>query len=594
MKKISANAFILALLSSIIFLPSNLKANAQSLRLVSVNNKGTKSGNGNSYFSTLNANGRYVAFVSEADNLVKLPDNNGSPDVFVRDLLTGKITLVSINRDKTGTGNGGSSTPVISADGRFVAYVTDANNLVNNDTNGSIGDVILYDMKTGTSTLVSVNKNGTGSGNHNSLSPAITPDGQYIAFISVATDLVSQAKRPAQTDVFVRDLKAGVTKLVSISSDGTSAGNDWSSILTGGGAHDPSISDDGRFITFSSLATNLTEISDENRTNDIFVRDMVTNTTTLASINTAGTATGNFQSEDPSISADGHYVVFVSRSNNLVTNDPFGGSDIFMRDIQANTTTLVSVGMAGIAKGGDSFTPAISADGRFIAFASWANDLTPVPNVMRVNVYVRDMVAQATTLVSINKDGNGSGNDDSNAPIISRDGLVIGFQSRATNLATASDGESTIDVFVRDLRTEVTTLLSVNRTGMATGNASSLGPGLSADGRMATFSSFGNNFVENDKNSKDDVFAFQISIPPPSPPEIIEVTITGKNLTVTGNNFDIGAVLILNGQPQKTSNDSENPTTVLVSKRVGKKIKSNDRLRIRNSDGTESAEFIYP
>ena len=181
-------------------------------RLVSINRFGTGSGNGFSPANppTISADGRFVAFASLASDLVA-NDTNGANDVFVRDLQLGTTTVVSINRFGTGSGNGSSSGARISLDGRFVAFASLASDLVANDTNGATGDVFVRDLQLGTTSLASVNRFGTGSGNNVSSDgvPAISADGRFLAFQSVASDLVANDTNGATVDVFVRDLQRG-------------------------------------------------------------------------------------------------------------------------------------------------------------------------------------------------------------------------------------------------------------------------------------------------------------------------------------------------------------------------------------------------
>ena len=309
--------------------------------------------------------------------------------------------LVSVNT--AGTAGGSYFDPVISANGRFVTFVSFASDLVTNDTNDTNGmlDVFVRDLKTGSTGLVSVNSAGTGSGNGSSGSaiarggeiaapPVISADGRFVAFVSFARDLVDNDTNGNQSDVFVRDLKTGTTTLVSVNSAGTRSG--------GGTSYAPVISADGRFVSFLSNATDLVAADDSNVTFDVFVRDLKTGTTTLASVNSAGTRSGGGTA--PVISADGRFVAFLSDASNLVANDINGATDVFVRDLQTGTTTLVSVNSAGMggdrASGllpaGDAFliaVPAISADRRFVAFVSLASDLVANDTNGATDVFVR-------------------------------------------------------------------------------------------------------------------------------------------------------------------------------------------------------------
>ncbi|PYU99124.1 MAG: hypothetical protein DMG10_26205 [Acidobacteria bacterium] len=342
----------------------------------------------------MSADGRFVAFESLAADLVA-DDANGDFDVFVRDLKTGTTTLVSANRAGTGSGNGFSFAPAISADGRFVAFESFATDLVaDDDANGDF-DVFVRDLKTGTTTLISVNRAGCGSGNGFSSAPAISADGRLVAFVS-ANDA------------------------------GTSSGNSQSRF--------PVFSADGRSVAFDSLAGDLVA-NDTNFNSDVFVRDLHTGTTTLVSVNSAGTDSGNNGSGLAAVSANARFVAFVSSASDLAGNDTNFNSDVFVRDLKTGTTTLVSVNSAGTDSGnGFSIDAAISDDGRFVAFGSYAGDLVANDTNGGGDVFVRDLKTGTTTLVSVNRAGTDSGNGFSIAAAISADGRLVAFFSEASDL----------------------------------------------------------------------------------------------------------------------------------------------------------------
>ena len=223
----------------------------------SVASDGTQ-GNDDSWSSALSADGRYVAFQSAAGNLVA-GDTNGTWDIFVRDRTTGATTRVSVASDGT-QGNSASSAPVLSADGRTVAFYSSASNLVVGDTGWA--DVFVRDLTTGVTRRVSVASDGSQA-NSDSVIPALSADGRYVAFVSLASNLVA-GDTNGQSDVFVRDLAMGQTVRVSFASDGAQA-NGWS--------RSPTISADGRYVAFTSTASNLVP-GDTNTVEDVFVRDL--------------------------------------------------------------------------------------------------------------------------------------------------------------------------------------------------------------------------------------------------------------------------------------------------------------------------------
>ena len=267
----------------------------------------------------LTPDGRYVVFVSEATKLVP-GDTNGLMDVFVRDLVKGTTTLVSVSN--TGAqGDGDSSDCSISDDGRCVAFVSESANLVPGDTNGE-QDVFVRDLVKGTTTRVSVGNTGTQADNWSD-TPDISSDGGHVVFLSEATNLV-RGDTNGRQDVFVRDLEKRTTTRASVS--GTGVQGDLQS-------QNPDISSDGRFVVFESNADDLVP-GDTNRRNDIFVQDLVGGTTVRASVGADG-AQGNDTSGNTAISSDGRYVVFDSLSSNLVPGDTNGFSDAFLRDMGA-------------------------------------------------------------------------------------------------------------------------------------------------------------------------------------------------------------------------------------------------------------------
>jgi Tol biopolymer transport system component len=396
---------------------------------VSVASDGTQ-GNGASALPSISADGRYVAFLSGASNLVP-GDTNGVDDVFVHDRLTGQTTRVSVASDGT-EGNGHSESPSISADGRYVAFASYASNLVPGDTNG-VMDVFVHDRLTGQTTRVSVASDGT-QGNGESRYPSISADGRYVAFMSYASNLV-----PGDTngvmDVFVHDRLTGQTTRVSVASDGTQGNGDSVS---------PSISADGRYVAFMSYAYNLVP-GDTNGKADVFVHDRLTGQTTRVSVASDGTQ-GNDGSGGASISANGRYVAFVSGASNLVPGDTNGVDDVFVHDRLTGQTTRVSVASDGTQGNGDSWWPSISADGRYVAFMSWASNLVPGDTNGTWDVFVHDRLTGQTTRVSVASDGT-EGNSDSIYPSISADGRYVAFQSWASNLIPR-DTNGAWDVFV--------------------------------------------------------------------------------------------------------------------------------------------------
>lgn len=474
--------------------------------LVSVNAAGTDGGNDQSHIGVISADGRFVAFTSLADNLVDT-DSNHTRDVFVRDHQTGVTKLVSVNAAGTDSGNDGSNLRDISADGRFVAFDSFASDLVDTDTDHT-GDVFVRDMQTGITKLVSINAAGTDSGNAYSWNPKISADGRFVAFESFANDLVDTNDANNGFDVFVRDLQTDITILVSINTTGTSSGKDLSA-----GAE---ISANGRFVAFHSRANDLVDFIDTNNRTDVFVRDLQTGVTELVSVNDAGTDSGNNISLSKVISANGRSVAFVSLATDLVAiDDTNNKEDVYVRDLHMGITELVNVNAAGDDSGnGRSLNPKMSADGQLVTFQSRASDLIDTDTDNEEDVFVRNLQRGITELVSVNAAETSSGNGLSVNPEISANGRFVAFHSFASDLVDTDTNNNTQDVFVRNLQTGFTELVSINIEGTGSGNDRSFNPKISANGRLIAFSSFANDLEETDSNDQIDVFIRKITSSP--------------------------------------------------------------------------------
>ena len=314
-------------------------------------------GNGSSGDETISADGTTAAFYSSASNLVA-GDTNSTTDVFVRNLKTGAVTRIN-------TGVAGADDAGLSADGTKVLVETDAA-LVPADTNKS-SDLYVDDLKAGTITLVSRANGAAGAaGNDGSYYASMSADGRKVAFYSYATNFVAGV---TGTQIYVRDLAAGTTTLVSRASGAGAADNST--------PEDAVISANGTAVAFDSFADNLVP-GDTNTNNDVFLRNLVTNTTTLVSrASGAAGALGNDYSGSASINAEGTKVAFKSDAGNLVGGDTNKSSDVFIRDVGANTTALVSRAANGGPANADSYLPALSANGNCVAFESDAGNIDP-------------------------------------------------------------------------------------------------------------------------------------------------------------------------------------------------------------------------
>ncbi len=412
---------------------------------------------------SLSADGRFVAFKSSATDLVP-GGTNGATHIFVRDRHTGETRLVSANGDGV-QGDGDSDEPAISADGRFVAFASNATNLVEEEDSNNVSDVFIHNLQTHVTERISVDS-GESQGNGASVDAAISADGSFVAFASVATNFVdSDLDQNNARDIFVRDRSEGTTERVNVDSAGAES-------ELGSSATSPSISADGNFVAFDSTAANLVS-GDANGTWDVFVRDREGGITERMSVDVSGLAAGNGVSFFPSISADGQVVAFSSTATNLVAGDTNGREDIFVRDRQAVATERVSVSSARLQANGASrsFTFAMSAEGRFVAYSSSATNLVTGDTNGRRDIFVFDRLTGTTERVSVAAGGTQAdlGSDEMS---LSADGRFVAFGSDATNLV-GSDMTGFTDVFVRDRvsQTPAGTTVEVNPVDATNGTS---------------------------------------------------------------------------------------------------------------------------
>jgi Tol biopolymer transport system component len=566
--------------------------------LVSANFNGTGGGDGHSLAGQVSTNGRYALFESDASNL--LPgDTNGVSDVFVRDLQLATNILVSVAVDG-GWGNGASTKAVMTPDGRWVAFVSSATNLVSGDTNG-IPDLFVRDLTNGTIAWVTA---GATDANAIVSSPAISPDGRYVAFFSTAKSLVAGVPADTKGEIYLYDSLLNKMAWASTNAAGTAL---VVLNLTNMPSYHPALSDDGRYMAFKTGWTNGTvspsgsgvaaaivffydmvsqsatilstnafppwslsddvygpEMTPDGRfvafvereaivtTNFSSVRlwDRQTGTNVIVSVSPNGLWPTNTTSHTPAVSRDGRFVTFLSDATNLVGNAVSNGLHIYRRDLQASTTVLVDVDTNGVGStdqfgtipfmsAGGAYVVYSSLDGGFVnsdnnkasdvflwdattgtnvlisardplarsvsgngpsslgqislsgnggaaAFASFASDLVTNDFNQDCDVFVRDLIRNTNTLVSLSLDGNSGLGGASHSPLISSDGRYVVFVSSATNLVLG-DTNLASDVFLRDLVTGSTVLVSVNSSGNSLGNAGCSFPVISQDGRYVAF-----------------------------------------------------------------------------------------------------------
>jgi hypothetical protein len=395
-----------------------------------------------------------------------------------------------------------SDSPAVSSDGRYVVFMSTATNLTGNLVSNGF-HIFCRDVQAGTTQLIDVNTNGIGSANLVAAIPVMSSNGWCVAFACRDGDLVNGDKHGA-FNVFVRNLNSNSTELISQHDPGTN-------LRTGDGLSflSPSaLSDDGRKLVFTSLSDDLVP-NDSNGNMDVFVYDTQSGTNAIASVGIDGNSAAGFSSS-PVMSLNGRFVVFVSTATNLVANDTNGAADIYLRDLEAGTTTLVNVDSNGVVLGtGDASAPAISQDGRYVAFLCKTN-----PALSTVGTFWRDVVPGRTVILN---------NNSSQGPSISADGQHVLFLTGS--VLYAWDAQSLSNTFLRiisqsaimsptgdRLMYRIGTTLNVYNLAGGTNLFSFTGvtsitnsSPWSTDGRFITFVSNA-ALVPNDTNGTNDVY----------------------------------------------------------------------------------------
>jgi len=409
-------------------------------------------------------------------------------------------------------GNGDSgvlSRGSISEDGRWVAFESQASNLVANDTNG-VADIFVKDLQTGA--IVRITEDSSGrEGNASSSSPSLSKDGRFVAFESLASNLVGGDTNGAY-DIFrcdrdpdvngVFDEGNSVTTRMSVRTNGVQGNAD---------SVTPAISGDGAFVAFASSATNLVT-GDTNGFTDVFVRDVAASKTTQVSVDASSTPLSNGPSHAPSISSDGAFIAYSSYATNLVAGDLNGYEDVFVFDRVNKFATLVSVDSTLVQGNNDSSGAAISGDGKFVAFASYASNLVASDTNFASDVFVHETASGLTVRASVDTTGT-EGDFDSYSPSLDFDGTVAAFESNSDNLSP-NDTNGVSDVFVRDLVSATTDCMTLNAVGVASNGFGSYRPRLSGDGLLCAFTSSADNLVVGDGNGVFDMFVRDRSIVP--------------------------------------------------------------------------------
>jgi Tol biopolymer transport system component len=485
----------------------------------------SSTGNGSSGDPRFDRNGRFAVFHSSAENLVAGQSTSGQRNVFLFDRSTGEVSLVShAADDPLRGGNAGvpsSMAPQISADGKWVAFVSSSTDLVSgqDDTNGT-NDVFLWSRETGTTRLVSHRAGSpTGTAPNQSTLPAlqtsISADGRYLAFSSSATELIAGQVANGHPQIYLYDRNADQIRLISHASSGIAVSggsrSEFPSDSLGG-----AISGDGRFVVFTTLATDLvTGVTDTNNTSDVYLWDRdatLVNSLRLLSRRAGNPlGSGNSPSGTPAISADGKFVVLTSRANNLegVTSDTNTVEDVFRYDRAGDSLRLVShrTGATTITANAESSLPVISGGGDQVAFQSIASNLVVqqddsngVPDVFLWRNGESLLVSRVPE--SVFRTGNGT----SRAARIGLDGGVA-FDSFATNLvAGVADSNGGSDVFLKPRLGAAVSLVSHVPSENATGDRTAAPVEVLFGGALATFESAALNLIDGPINGGTNLF----------------------------------------------------------------------------------------
>jgi len=424
-------AVLIVLLASPALLVQATLANPDETERVSISSTGIE-GNHLSQTPSINANGQIIVFASEATNLVD-GDNNGVQDIFLHDWANGTTERVSLGWQEQ-EADGASAWPEISADGLSVVFASTATNLIDGDIN-EVEDVFLVDLQSGAIELVSHSASG-GQANAASSHPVISGDGRFVAFVSAATNLVSGATTGLE-EIYLYDRLYDSLQWVSTPRVGS---------VNDGLSEEPAISADGNWVAFSSTSTHLVP-DDSEGWRDIFLWNRNSNALERVSVTQTGAGAGSLNYA-PALSADGRFIVFWSFASDLVVGDTNGMIDIFLSDRLTGVVQRVNLSTTGEqALGGPSNEPTISADGRFVVFRSGATNLVPNDTNSKRDIFVRDLQG-TTTRVSVDSYDN-EANDHNYSPAINADGAAIAFYSDAYNLVVEplEDLNGTGDVF---------------------------------------------------------------------------------------------------------------------------------------------------
>ena len=424
----------------------------------------------------------------------EVPNYSSGVSTWIRVPIVERVSVATGGTEGNNS-SGDNAVPGVAIDqtGRYVVFASLASNLIGSDSN-SAADVFRHDRQTGTTIRVSVADDESEANLAVAEYPHVNSSGNHVVFGAAATNLVLNDTN-GQTDTFLRDVSGASTERPSIADDESQA-NSYS--------NGRRVSGDGNLVLFASPASNLV-VGDSNGVFDIFLRNRGAGTTTRVSLDTAN-GDANGLSQLPNISRGGRYIVFVSAASDLVAGDTNGMNDIFWLDLSGGSIERVSVADDESQGNGAAAAtlPAVSNDGRYVAFISAASNLVSGDNNGAADAFVRDRILGTTVCVSRSTDGT-LGNAATNYLTMCDSGQFIFFVSTATNLVD-DDTNGHSDLFVHDRISGKTTRLSLSLSG-AQGNGNVLyPPAATSDGSFVAFVSRASNLVTGDTNGDGDVF----------------------------------------------------------------------------------------
>jgi hypothetical protein len=414
--------------------------------------------------------------------------------------------LVAVSNNSTGVfGNSGSMSSAVDETGEYVVFIS-INDLDARYQTGGFEQVFRKNTVTGVTELVSISSNNLNVANGDCTSPRISDTGRYVVFASTAENLDPTIANPGGTShIYRKDMRDGDISLLDVIHNNVT-------VASTGNSTRPDVSAQGNFVVFESTAENLV-INDTNGFTDIFVVDP-SGTIERVSVATSGNQSQNGSSYNPRISSDGQRIVFESEASDLVAGDSGGHTDILYRDRNATTTNFVSVdsSVVPVQADADSFNADISADGNYVVFQSVATNLVADDTNTKIDIFLRDLVANTTTRMSLKSNGDETLNGDSTLPSINTDGSYVAFTSTANDLVSIDPNVTVADIFVRNTQAADTIeLLNVSPTWPNPQAGSQAA--ISADGHYVSFTT-PNKFDDLDTNGNNDIYrAYNAALP---------------------------------------------------------------------------------